>query len=100
MKLSAGVALPQPLPSGTAIGFSVDYVLLADLPTHDGEVRWVIESAKESIEIAVRLESRGNLTTFAPTMKPEDSPFQSYLAIVASDGHKLPISPAIEMRSP
>ena len=100
VKLSAGVALPQPLPNGTAMGFSVDYVVLEDLPPSDGEIKWVIESAKESTEVDVQLDSEGNLTTFAPTMKPEDGPFQSYLAIVASDGHKLPISPTIAMRSP
>ena len=46
VKLSAGVALPQSLPSGTAMGLSVDYVLVGSLPTSSGQIVWVIESAK------------------------------------------------------
>ena len=101
VKLSAGVVLPQSLPGGTAMGLSVDYVLVGSLPTSSGPIVWVIKSAKGgSAEVVVRLAERGNLMTFVTSMRPEHGPFQSYLAIVLTDGGRLPISPKIEMKSP
>ncbi len=100
-QLSAGMALPQSLPTGTALGMSVDYVLLETLPTAAVQAVWVIESAQAgNAEVPVRLAAQGNLMTFITNMKPEHGPFHSYLAVVFSDGHREPISPQIEMRSP
>ena len=100
-RLSAGVALPQSLPTGTAMGMSVDYVLLDALPTSAVQTVWVIESAQGASEdVPARLDARGNLMTFVTDMRPEHGPFRSYLAIVLADGRKIPISPKIDMQSP
>lgn len=99
-RLSAGVALPQSLPDGTAMGFSVDYVLPGNLPTSASRTVWLIESAKGgSVVIPVVLAAKGNLSTFVQRMRPEHGPFQSYLAILMPDGRQLPISPKITMKS-
>ena len=79
VKLSAGVALPQTLPSGTALGFSMDYVVLEDLPTSDGAVKWVIESAQESVEVDVHLDSRGNPHDICPKHAARTRPVSKLL---------------------
>jgi len=100
-RLSAGVALPQSLPTGTAMGMSVDYVLLDTLPTSAVQTVWVIESAQgASRDVPVPLNAQGNLMTFVTEMRPEHGPFRSYLAIMLADGRKVPISPKIDMQSP
>jgi hypothetical protein len=98
-KLSAGTALPQTLPTGTAMGMSVDYVLQGELPASAAATVWVIESAQGEQAIPVQLNAKGNLMTFV-NMRPEHGPFRSYLAVVYSDGRKVPISRKIDMRSP
>jgi hypothetical protein len=98
-KLSAGTALPQTLPTGTAMGMSVDYVLQGELPASAAATVWVIESAQGEQAIPVQLNAKGNLMTFV-NMRPEHGPFRSYLAVVYSDGREVPISRKIDMRSP
>jgi hypothetical protein len=100
-RLSAGTAIPQSLPTGTAMGMNVDYVLLDNLLSSAVRTVWVIESAQgASTDVPVRLDAQGNLMTFVTNMRPEHGPFRSYLAIVLTDGRKVPISPKIDMRSP
>jgi len=101
VRLSAGVALPQSLPTGTAMGMSVDYVLQGALPTSAVATVWVIESAQgASVEVPVRLNAQGNLMTFVTDMRPEHGPFRSYLAAMFAGGRRTPISPKIDMQSP
>ncbi len=98
-RLSAGVALPQSLPTGTTMGFSVDYVFAAGQPASNMKTVWVIEMAKRgAAEIPVRLRARGNLNAFVPGARPEHGPFQCYLAVVATNGQRLPISPKVAMK--
>ncbi len=100
-KLSAGVALPQSLPTGTAMAMSVDYVLQGPLPTSAVQTVWVIEAARGgTAALPVPLKTNGNLMTFVTTMKPDDGPFQSYLAVIFSNRTRQPISAKVEMRSP
>jgi hypothetical protein len=99
VQLSAGVALPQSLPTGTAMAMSVDYVVQGTLPTDAKQVVWVIESAQGSVDVPVTLAAQGNLMTFVTVMKPEQGPFHSYLAVVFSDGRKEAISAKADMRT-
>ena len=99
-RLSAGVALPQSLPNGTTMGFSVDYVLSRNLPGSGNRSIWVIQSAKGgSVAIPVQLKAKGNLSAFAPGLRPEHGPFQSYLAIQMPDGRQQVIAPKVAMKS-
>jgi hypothetical protein len=100
-RLSAGTAVPQSLPTGTAMGMSVDYTLLSTLPTSVTGTFWVIESAQgATANVPVQLQAQGNLMTFVTDMRPDDGPFHSYLAMVLADGRKVPISARTEMRAP
>jgi hypothetical protein len=79
--LSAGVALPQTLPEGTAFGFSVDYRFVVGAPASGGRYLWVIVPAQAAaVELPVELEPAGTLQTFVTTLRPEHGPFQSFLA--------------------
>ncbi len=99
-RLSAGVALPQSLPNGTTMGFSVDYALSRKLPSSGSRSIWVIQSAKGgSVAIPVQLKAKGNLSTFAPGLRPEHGPFQCYLAIQMPDGRQQAISPKVAMKT-
>jgi hypothetical protein len=80
VELSAGVALPQTLPSGTGMAFSVDYRFTQR--TNDEAIRyfWVILPAKgQPITKEVRLEQRGTLQHVVPGSPPEQGPFQTRL---------------------
>jgi hypothetical protein len=80
IKLSAGVALPQTMPEGAAMSFSVDYRFTEGLPAATPYV-WVIErSWGEPAKVPVTLDDReGNLMTFVPQWRPNEGPFQAHL---------------------
>jgi len=81
VQLSAGVALPQTLPTGTAMGFSVDYRWVSGEPDPRVRYFWVIESAgAPPIRQPVQLERQGTLQGFALELRPEHGPFQTYLS--------------------
>ncbi len=95
VQLSAGVALPQTLPTGTAMGFSVDYRWVEGQPDPRIRYFWVIEPAgAPPIRQPVQLEQQGTLQGFALELRPEHGPFQTYLA----DPRGQPISPRVPLR--
>jgi len=80
IRLSAGVALAQTLPAGTAMGFSVDYEFTEGQPNPTSQYVWVIEPGKgPPVKFMVRLSSKDNLLTFVPKWRPENGPFQTHL---------------------
>ena len=80
IKLSAGTALPQSLPTGTAMGFSVDYEFVSGQPDTAAEYLWVIQSAEgRTMKQRVHLKHRGTLEGFVPDFRPEHGPFQTGL---------------------
>ncbi len=100
VKLSAGVALPQSLPTGTAMGFSVDYAFETGTPPRNVRFLWVIQPSKgKAIEKAIRPRSKGTQRTFAKDSKPEQGPFECYFAAVVN-GKKVPISAKVQLQSP
>lgn len=84
IKLSAGTALPQSLPTGTAMGFSVDYEFVRGQPDPATEYVWVVESSQgQAVKLGVRLEPRGTLQQFILEFKPEQGPFRTGIETTA-----------------
>ncbi|MGI6416073.1 MAG: hypothetical protein ACOX1P_10415 [Thermoguttaceae bacterium] len=80
IKLSAATALPQTLPTGTAMGFSVDYEFVSGQPDASAEYFWVIKSAQgRTVKQGVHLDRRGTLQGFVLEFQPEHGPFQTGL---------------------
>jgi len=80
VQLSAGVALPQTLPDGTAMGFSIDYQFTQGQPEPAGRYYWVVERTQgPPARQPVRLEARGTLQQFITDFRPEHGPFQTHL---------------------
>lgn len=78
--LSAGTALPQTLPTGTAMGFSVDYKFTNGQPDTSAEYLWVIQAGDGRVlKEPVRLQSRGTLQDFVQQLRPENGPFQTHI---------------------
>ena len=88
IRLSAGVALPQSLPTGTAMGMSVEYSFTAGQPQPSLSYVWVIESAKaDPVRQPVQLSRSGTLQSFFTQLRPEHGPFHAH--IEGSDGTRL-----------
>ena len=88
IRLSAGVALPQSLPTGTAMGISVDYAFAAGQPLPSLSYVWVIEPAKaDPVKQPVQLSQSGTLQAFFTQLRPEHGPFHAH--IEGSDGTRL-----------
>jgi hypothetical protein len=80
IELSAGTALAQTLPTGTAMGFSVDYKFANGQPDPSAAYLWVIQPADgQPLAKPVRLQSKGTLQDFAPQLRPENGPFQTHI---------------------
>jgi hypothetical protein len=73
IQLSAGIAVPQFLPTGTCMSLSVDYSLSA--APRASHYLWVVKSASGEIVNEVKLESSGNLSAFFQQLRPEHRPF-------------------------
>ena len=85
--LSAGTALPQSLPTGTTMSFSVDYTLRERPAGSSVQYFWVIERTTGSpISIPVQLKARGNLVRLLPGWRPEHGPFRGYISARTSSG--------------
>ncbi len=101
VQLTNGLALPQLLPTGTAMGMSVDYELRGTLPSSATQVFWVIEPSQGAqASIPVVLQDQGNLATFVVEMKPDQGPFRCQLVAQLSNGSLTPVSSPVDMRGP
>lgn len=99
VRLSAGLALPQTLPNGTAIGFSVDFRFRKSKPNPEEQYVWEIKDGKGIIRrLAVNLSGlRGTLQQFVP-IRPEEGPFVSRIATVTDPhGESDPLSAWVGM---
>ena len=80
IKLSAGTALAQTLPTGTAMGFSVDYRFTSGQPDPAADYMWVIQTGDGGkVAKPMRLESRGTLQDFVQQLRPENGPFRTHI---------------------
>lgn len=94
IKLSAGVAVPQSLPTGTAMGFSVDYQFIAGQPGPSPYL-WVIQPGNgQTAKQPVQLQPRGTLQTFILQFRPENGPFHTHLE--DAQGNRL--SPSLTLK--
>ncbi|WP_145050384.1 hypothetical protein [Lignipirellula cremea] len=91
VRLKTGVALAQSLPTGTAMGFSVDYQFQHEQPRVDCRYDWIIVNGKgEAVRIeAGRLRPQGTLQTYVTIWKPEHGPFQCYFLETTSGSSRL-----------
>jgi hypothetical protein len=79
IKLSSGVALPQSLPGGTTMGFSVDYQFVEGGPGTCAHL-WVIQpTTGQPVASLVSLSSSGTLEAFVPELSPDSGPFQTQI---------------------
>jgi hypothetical protein len=95
VQLSAGVALPQTLPDGTVMSFSVDYQFGQGQPDPNAAYVWVIERSQGApSRQPAKLSPRGTLQGFVAEFRPEQGPFQTYL----EDGRGNRVSPTAPLR--
>ena len=95
IRLSAGVALPQTLPTGTAMSFSVDYQFTQGAPNPSWRYVWVVEPSNgPPAKIGVRLQERGTLQAFVLQLRPEHGPFESHI----EDGQGSQLSRSIQLQ--
>lgn len=91
--LSAGTALPQSLPTGTTMSFSVDYTLRKQPAGSLVQYFWVIQrTTGPAVSIPVQLKARGNLVKLVPGWRPEHGPFRGYIAVRTASGQIQQIS--------
>ena len=96
--LSAGTALPQSLPTGTTMSFSVDYTLRERPAGSSVQYFWVIERAMgPQLVIPVQLKAKGTLMQLNPGWRPEQAPFRCYIAIRNSSGQIIQVSQTVPL---
>jgi hypothetical protein len=82
-RLRAGIALPQTLPDGTQVGFSVDYRFRTYTPDPQARYVWEIRQGNGSIErLDVQITGKkGTLSQYLP-LQPQQGPFTSRICVV------------------
>ncbi len=98
--LRRGVALPQTLPTGTQVSFSVEYEFVQGAPSSSYAYIWVIESGRgKPIAVPCRPTQRqGTLTLLASGLRPEAKPFRCYLMETRAGGERRRISKTTPLR--
>ncbi|MHC4405220.1 MAG: hypothetical protein ACYTG0_36705 [Planctomycetota bacterium] len=80
IKVSPVVSLPQTLPTGTTMGFTVDYEFTNGEPDPSSQYWWVMVPAKgQPVKRPARLDREGELTDFFPPLRPENGPFHTHI---------------------
>jgi hypothetical protein len=100
VRLSAGTALAQSLPDGTAMFFSVDYEFL-DGPPQSGVPYFLVIQAARGGAVAIpvpRLQPSGNLVHIMPRTGPEIGPFFAVLVQGSSPQSGQRISNSVELK--
>jgi hypothetical protein len=98
VRLSAGTSLPQSLPTGTTMHFSVDYSLRQQPTQSSAQFFWIIErTIGPPITIPVTLKTKGTLIKLTAGWRPEHAPFRCYIAIRNSSGKMTPVSTTVPL---
>jgi hypothetical protein len=99
--LSAGVALPQSLPDGTAILCSMDY-RWTGIPPDNAQYLWVVKlgNGRQVTGTANVTESKGTIPVVLRRVRPEEGPFQGavFWRRAGSDAAHEPISDFIDLK--
>ena len=99
VNLSAGVALPQSLPGGTAMTFSVDYRITKGTIKKANKYGWVFKPSKGKPFVKpVKLSNKGTLQAIVPQLKPDQRPFKCYLIEVTPKGKTRKLCPDEPMK--
>jgi hypothetical protein len=99
IRLSAGIAVPQSLPTGTVMAMSVDYAIAGPL-NQSSRFVWVAASQEGgNVEVAVQLQQSGTLQAFFRQLRPEHRPFNCYIEEVAPGGRRTRISNVATMQT-
>ena len=97
-RLKAGVAVPQSLPTGTAMGMSVDYQ--AGGLNQSSRYVWVVTSeGGGNVEQAFQPRTQGTLQTFFLDLRPEHRPFNSHIEEVSPGGQRTRVSNVAVMQT-
>jgi hypothetical protein len=98
-QLSAGVALPQTLPSGSQFCFSVDYQFTRGWPRSSGRYYWVIEpTGAPPLVVPATLQKKGTLMLIESGVRPEAGPCRCYLVEAVSASQRRRISNVAAMK--
>ncbi len=98
IRLSAGTALPQSLPTGTTMHFSVDYRVRGKPADSAAQFFWVIQRAMgPEASIPVQLKAKGTLTQLNPGWRTEQGPFRCHISIRSSSGQMTRVSPTVSL---
>jgi hypothetical protein len=99
IRLSAGIAVPQSLPTGTAMGMSVDYQIAGPLNL-SSQYMWVVSSqAGENVEVAAPLQTMGTLQAFFSQLRPEHRPFHCHIDEISPGGRRTRVSNVATMQT-
>jgi len=87
--LSAGIAVPQSLPTGTQMGVSVDYAIRGALNRSSRYVLVVSSDGGGDVEAEVRLAVSGTFQDFVPKLRPDDRPFNCRIDEITPGGRRV-----------
>ena len=97
-RLSAGVAVPQSLPTGTAMGMSVDYQ--SGGLNQSSRYVWVVKSeGGGNVEQPFEPLAQGTLQTFFLDLRPEHRPFNSHIEEISPSGRRTRVSNVAVMQT-
>jgi hypothetical protein len=89
IQLSAGIAVPQSLPTGTQMGVSVDYAIRGALNRSSRYVLVISSEGGGNVEAEVKLATSGTLQDFVPKLRPEDRPFNCRIDEITPGGRRV-----------
>jgi hypothetical protein len=94
----AGVALAQTLPDGSAMGFGLQYEVVAGTIDPSNTYEWVIEPPQGSAwKKQVTLQRRGELNTFVSQWPPTDGTYTTYIQQIGPSGNPTVVSKKLKM---
>jgi hypothetical protein len=91
-ELRTGTALPQTLPSGTALGVSVSYEFVGRRKTAVRYLLVVERGGGPSAALEFTPKQTGTLATFIPGWQPQEGPFSCHIVEVSPNGQRRKVS--------
>ncbi|MDP6446200.1 MAG: hypothetical protein QGG36_30985 [Pirellulaceae bacterium] len=97
--MSSCVGLPQTLPTGTCMTFSVEYRFTTTAPKRNAIYYWVIQPSKGGKQVVqkVSLKQRGKLQGVTPSLRVEHGPFYCHIVEEAQRGQRKRISKSYQL---
>ncbi|MBI82536.1 MAG: hypothetical protein CMJ81_05005 [Planctomycetaceae bacterium] len=100
IQLFTAVALAQTLPTGTAMGFSVEYRISSGSPNPAAQYAWRIQRSdgEQMMFVITQLKSSGQLQTFVSGWRARQGPFNSQIVEVLPGTSPHPVSRSVSHR--